>query len=136
MKFRTVSISASALLLIITPLLIAKPASAEKIMAETSAVIFTQGPVTSSMYFQKAFVKRQAAFIRRDPLAVPISLCDDLGLDIPKVICKLLAKRTDRILSAADANQCLKVRTPGSTMLTLVTLPLSAVTLDTSKYCK
>lgn len=131
MKLRTAF--TSSLLLVSTSLLLARPASAEVVQVKNSAVVWTQGPATSSMYFQKAFIKRQAAFIRRDPFATPADLCDDLGP--AKVVCTLLASRKDRILEAADANQCLKVRTPGSAMATIITLPIAAVTLDNSKYC-
>ena len=126
----------SILLLTSTSLLMARPVfSAEKTLFQNSAVIHTLGPVTQSLYFQKPFIKRQAAFIRRNPAAIPDSVCDDIFPKDPigatKIICKAMLARKDRILQAADSNQCLKVR-----FVNPAVLVANAVTVDKSKYCR
>jgi hypothetical protein len=135
MKFGTLSIS--ALILVSTPLLIAKPAfSAEKVLSEHSAFIHTTGPVTQSLYFQKGLVKTQAAFIRRNPGALPNSFCDEIPSDpigITKFVCKVYSARVDRILEAAKSNSCLKVRFPHGFVPGGI---ISSVTVDKSKFCK
>lgn len=135
MKLRTAFIS--ALLLISTPLLIAKPAfSAETILSEHSRFIWTTGPVTQSLYLQRAFVKRLAGTLRRDPLGVA-GLCDfdDARLNdtIGRICRYMLTNRTDRLLQAADANQCLKARWPIGSYPGSV---ISTVTVDNSRFCK
>lgn len=138
MKFKTVF--ASVLLLVSTPLLVAKPAlSAERTLYENSSVIYTIGPVTSSLYFQRSFIKRQAAFIRRNPTAVPTNTCDNIAPNEPtgiiRIICYTVAGRVKRILQAADANRCLKVRFLNGTIPSPTSI-LTAITLDNSRYCK
>lgn len=128
------------LLLVSTSLLVPKPAlSAEKVLYERSYVVHTLGPVTSSLYFQRDFVKRQAAFIRRNPTTVPTNACNDIAPEEPtgiiKIVCNTVVGRVKRVLQAADANKCLKVRFLNGTIPSPAAIT-TAVTSDNSKYCK
>ncbi|WP_143162008.1 hypothetical protein [Phormidesmis priestleyi] len=130
------AVLASVLFSLSTLLIAVAPAfSAEKVIRQNRHFIHTIGPVTQSLYGRRAFTKRVAAWIRRNPGGVPGSLCDDLVPVDPtgliKVGCKAFVARKDTILRAADSNQCVKVRFPhGATPL------VSAVTVDNFRYCK